>query len=193
MLLNKSNVVSIHSENNISFANGQMHLAVKKESQGTRAYTGAEIRTKDSYLYGKFVVSMKPAKGSGIISSFFTFRDPIDPWNEIDIELLGNDATLAQFNHWNRAGNEHPVRKSLGFDAADEFHEYTIEWQPEFIKWRVDGVITHIAKTELPSHSQRIIMNLWVSGNESFGGNLDETRLPNQAEYDYVRYYRLKQ
>ena len=34
---------------------------------------------------------MKPAKADGIITAFFLHRD--NPWQEIDVELLGRDTT----------------------------------------------------------------------------------------------------
>jgi len=46
---------------------------------------GAEYRTLDSYTYGRFETRAKPAQGDGIVSSFFTFDDPADPWGEIDM------------------------------------------------------------------------------------------------------------
>ena len=55
---------------------------------------GGELRTIDSYLYGRFEVNMKSAAGGGYVSSFFTYHDhwedsSPDEWglltNEIDI------------------------------------------------------------------------------------------------------------
>ena len=57
---------------NITFADGIMTLHLTDKPTAERKYSGAEYRTKDSYLYGKFVVRMKGAPGSGVISSFFT-------------------------------------------------------------------------------------------------------------------------
>ena len=52
-------------------------------------YRGAELRTLESVLYGKFEVRYKPAQGDGVLSSFFTYNDNCcdeSPWNEIDID-----------------------------------------------------------------------------------------------------------
>ncbi|MCR6637587.1 MAG: family 16 glycosylhydrolase [Sporocytophaga sp.] len=35
-----------------------------------KEYKGAELRTNESFLYGRFEVSMKSAEGSGLVSSF---------------------------------------------------------------------------------------------------------------------------
>ena len=63
-------------------------------------YRGAELRTKDDVLYGKFEVRFKPAQGDGLVSSFFTYNTDYGntPWNEIDIELLGRYDNVIDMN-----------------------------------------------------------------------------------------------
>lgn len=36
-----------------------------------------------------------------------------------------------------------PTEIELGFDAAGDFHLYEIEWQPDCIAWKVDGVAVY--------------------------------------------------
>ena len=64
-------------------------------------YRGAELRTKDDFLYGKFEVRFKPAQGDGLVSSFFTYNTDYGntPWNEIDIELLGRYDNVLSLIH----------------------------------------------------------------------------------------------
>ena len=61
---------------------------------------GAELRTIDSYTYGRFEVRMKPATGDGYVSSFFTYHDfwgtsYNGAWqtyiNEVDIDFTGEN------------------------------------------------------------------------------------------------------
>ena len=59
-------------------------------------YRGGELRTDQSFQYGRFETRMKAAPGSGVVNSFFLYRDywaeglnGSEHWNEIDIELLG--------------------------------------------------------------------------------------------------------
>ena len=57
---------------------------------------GAEILTNESYLFGRFEVSMQSASGEGIISSFFLFNNSSgcnypEENNEIDVEMTGNN------------------------------------------------------------------------------------------------------
>lgn len=174
---------------NVVFEEGRMKLFLKKEIRRFRNYLGAEYRTKESYLYGKFVVRMRPAKASGIISSFFTFRDSMLPWSEVDIEFLGKDTAKIHLNYWNYRGNEHPKVFPLNFDAGSSFHEYSFEWQPNYIRWCVDGIPIATIIKDIPKEPQKIMMNIWISSYAQWAGTLDESMLPVCAEYDYVRYY----
>ena len=38
-------------------------------------YRGGELRTDQSFQYGRFETRMKAAPGSGVVNSFFLFRD----------------------------------------------------------------------------------------------------------------------
>ena len=178
---------------NVTFADGIMTLHLTDEPTAQRQYSGAEYRTRDSYLYGKFVVRMKGAPGSGVISSFFTYRDPPDPtWNEIDIEFLGKDTTLIQFNPWwDWWPNCEPVTYDLPYDAADEFHVYTFEWTPDYIRWTVDGDTYHVFRGGGVNLSQKIMMNIWISSTVDWAGPFNPNILPTTAQYDYVEYHSL--
>jgi len=179
---------------NITFKGGIMTLHLADKPTPERKYSGAEYRTKDSYLYGKFIVRMKAAPGSGVISSFFTYRDPPDDptWNEIDIEFLGKDTSIIQFNPWwGWWPNCEPKIYDLPFDAADDFHEYTFEWTPDYIRWTVDGDTYHIFRGGGVNLSQKIMMNIWISSNTDWAGPFKANILPTAAQYDYVKYYRL--
>ena len=39
------------------------------------AERGAELRTRERVLYGKFEARYKPAQGEGLVSSFFVYND----------------------------------------------------------------------------------------------------------------------
>ncbi len=62
---------------NVTFQDGRMRLSLKKESFQDRQYTGGELRTRPPggfFRHGRFVVRMKAARGSSVVSSFFTYR-----------------------------------------------------------------------------------------------------------------------
>lgn len=176
---------------NVTFQNGTMKLHLTSVPTDERQYSGAEYRTKKSYLYGKFVVRMKFPPGSGIVSSFFTYRDPPRPrWNEIDIEVLGRDTSKVQFTHWwGRAPNFKAQTFEVGFNVDEQFHEYTFEWLPDSITWYIDGIEKYTVTENIPNLPQQIMMNIWICTTSEWAGEFDSSTLPAYAEYDYVKFY----
>ena len=191
----KSNLTQFIPEN-VTFQDGTMRLHLKKQKTAEREFTGAEYRTGEKFLYGRYVVRAKFPKGSGIVTSFFTFRDPAFPkWQEIDVEVLGKDTSHVQFtHHWgNPPRSKYKAETfNLDFTTDSDFHEYAFEWIPGQITWYLDGRKTYTAADKnVPHLPQQIMMNIWINSNPKWAGLLDESAMPTYAEYDYVKYYRL--
>ena len=167
--------------------NGVMNMTVQK--QGDR-YLGAEHRSYAHFSYGYYSVSMKAAKCSGVVSSFFTYTNT-PWWDEIDIEFLGNDTTAIQFNYYTKGEGGHEFLYYLGFDGSEDFHEYGFDWQPDSITWYVDGKAVYRATENIPTADMQIMMNVWNGEGEKFEewcGALDEFALPATAQYKWVGY-----
>ncbi len=160
-----------------------------------KPYKGAELRTNESFLYGRFEVRMKSAAGSGLLSSFFTYHDtPNIPaqWNEIDIEILGRYSDEVQYNIITQGQVNHVVEQAVKFNPHQAFHVYAIEWTPDYVAWQVDGFEIY---RETASHVQQLfyaqknMMNIWLPDNPGWVGNFDPAILPVYAYYDWVKYY----
>lgn len=158
-------------------------------------YKGAELRTNESFLYGRFEVKMKSFAGSGMLMSFFTFYDQPDfaqNWNEIDIEILGRYNNEVQFNAIEGNHQMHEHRQVLNFNPHEDFHVYAFDWTPDYIAWSVDGVEVfrqsgeHISRMNRP---QKIMMNAWISEFYDWTGPFSDASLPVAAQYDFVKYY----
>ncbi len=175
---------------NCAFANtnaivGDGVLTLRLDEQSGK-YVGAEYRTWNTYSYGYYSVSMKPAKCSGVISSFFTYTGR--PWDEIDIEFLGDDTTKIQFNYFVNGQGGHEFEYDLGFDASEEFHEYGFDWQQDSITWYVDGKAVHKVTGNMPVAAGHIMMNLWnvADFKADWAGKFDGTGLPVTAQYQWI-------
>ena len=164
-------------------------LSLSKEENG---YVGAEYRTWEKYSYGYYSVSMKAAKCPGVISSFFIYTNR--PWDEIDIEFLGNDTTKVQFNYYQDGKGGHEFVYDLGFDASLAFHEYGFLWLKDSITWYVDGKAVYKAIADIPSHDAHIMMNLWnvADSHKGWAGKFEESGLPVYAEYTWIGYEALQ-
>ncbi|NLD48849.1 MAG: family 16 glycosylhydrolase [Clostridiaceae bacterium] len=181
----------VWSPSQVTFSNGNMVLGLDRAYGAEYPYQGGEYRTRSFFSYGYYEVRMKPAKNTGIVSSFFTYTGPSDnnPWDEIDIEFLGKDTTQVQFN-WYKNGvgnNEHMY--NLGFDASQSFHTYGFEWRQNYIDYYVDGKKVYRGTNNIPVTPGKIMMNLWpgIGVNEWLGAYDGKT--PLKAEYEYVKYY----
>lgn len=175
---------------NTSFDGGVLNLAIDKDHSGKYNYSGAEYRTADTYHYGYYETSMQAIKNDGVVSSFFTYTGPSEdnPWDEIDIEVLGKDTTKVQFNYYTNGVGNHEYMYDLGFDASEGFHTYGFDWQPDHITWYVDGKEVYTAYNNIPSTSGRIMMNVWPGTGvddwlKPFNGNT-----PLTARYQWVTY-----
>lgn len=152
---------------------------------------GAEYRTLDSFLYGRFETSIKSSQGDGFLSSFFTYDDPADPWGEIDIELLGLYDHTADLNTITTGQASHIRQHYIPFNPHLEFHDYGFEWTPEYVAWFIDGEEIfrqsgfHV--TEMDS-AQKIMMNIWQPVYADWVGTFDDRILPRFSYYDWVKY-----
>lgn len=166
-------------EDNIQTGIDGMTLAITEEAERPeRPWDSGEIGTRKKYGYGRYEVVMSPAKGQGLISSFFTFTGPYfdDPHDEIDIEFLGRNTRQVELNMFAGGRSQGAKVVDLPFDAADALHLYAIEWFPDEIIWYVDNVVIHRVTSEehtLPSHPGKIMMNLWTGKMNSWHGRAD--------------------
>ena len=153
---------------------------------------GAEYRTLDSYTYGRFETRAKPAQGDGIVSSFFTYDDPANPWGEIDIEWLGLFDHTIDLNTITTGQTSHIRQHYVPFNPHLDFHDYGFEWTPEYVAWFIDSTEifrqtgSHIE--ELDS-AQKLMMNLWQPVYADWVGTFDDRILPRFSYYDWVKYY----
>ena len=164
-----------------------------------KPYRGAEYRTINEFLYGRFEVKMKTAVGSGIVSSFFTIDDywangqsSNSNWREIDFEALGNLTNAVQTNIITAYETHHEEIINTLFYPYESFHVYAFEWTPVSIKFFIDGELVRQDYNDYVStHNtgQKIMMNIWQPIWENWVGEFDESILPVYAYYDWVKYY----
>ncbi len=180
-------------KSNVTFENGKMQLVIDmdKTPANNVPYSGGEFRSKEFYGYGRYEVSMKAIKNDGVVSSFFTYTGPSDnnPWDEIDVEILGKDTTKVQFNYYTNGKGNHEYMYDLSFDAAEDFHTYAFEWYEDKIVWFVDGVEVHSVSENIPVTKGKIMMNAWCGiGVDSWLKAFDDSKVPLTAEYEWIKY-----
>lgn len=182
----------------------------------SKEYTfyGSELTGKEQFLYGRFEARMKMASIPGTVSSMFlnydnSYKKGDEPWNEIDIEVLGKSQTQWQSNIITREAdpsipgttNSETIH-DFGFDATQDFHLYTIVWTPEYVSWEIDSVEvrrdtlgmahgTHADADQVKflTKPQSLRFNLWASQTPAWTGKFTGIGLPIEQQIDYVRAY----
>ncbi|MFN7165073.1 MAG: family 16 glycosylhydrolase [Hyphomonas sp.] len=152
---------------NIAPRNGGAFLEVRREQSGGLPYTAAEMQSSETFRYGRYETVMQPARGSGLVTAFFTYTGPWfgDPHDEIDIEFLGSDTTRIHFNYFRNGKSIKPATFDLPFDAASKPHLYAFEWRPDGITWFVEGVpiyATEAGDAAIPVTASKVMFSAWT-------------------------------
>lgn len=165
-----------------------------------KSYKGAEIYSNQSYLYGRYEMRMRVAKASGVLSTFFTYKNGSEVgntfWEEIDIEIFGkNNATQWQSNVI--LGSSRPTIHTEQLHTApqslaDAYHTYVLEWTPDYVAWFVDDEevrrITGTSTVTSLTNAQSLRFNLWSSESVEWVGAWDDSVLPVYQFINYIDY-----
>lgn len=200
-----------YTADNATVSGGTLKITARRESRGGRSYTSARLRTANmpnsgEWTHGRFEARIRIPDGAGMWPAFWMLpTDPDVGWpmsGEIDImESTGHHpesvfGTLHYGNPWPNnqyTGNE--IRK-MPYTWADDFHVYALEWTPQEMNWYVDDIL-YSTKTPqdlgnpafwtFENYQYHFLLNVAVGG--TLGGAVDDTRLPQVMEVDYVRVY----
>jgi endo-1,3-1,4-beta-glycanase ExoK len=132
----------------------------------------AEVRTYNSWQYGSYAVSMKPANVGGTVSSFFLYTGLAGTTShyEIDIEFLGG-TNILHTNVW-LAGQQNPLDidlSALGINPYKSLRTYGFSWTSSGIAWSVMDdagrwvLLRQVAVPAMPP--MQLMMNAWYSDN----------------------------
>src|SRR5688572_17535372 len=175
------------------------HIACFPFAAVAKPYKSAEIFTSSSTLYGKYVVRMRTAKGSGVISNFFTWKEGSELsgafWEEIDVEVFGkNNGTSWQSNIITGTGTRVTSEQvhNAGSSFGDGYHTFTLEWSPNTVRWLVDGQVMRTTTggqaSQLTSPAQ-FRFNIWPPNIASWVGAFSDSILPVYMFVNWVEYY----
>ncbi len=176
-----------------------------------------DTRGKFAPVYGRFEIRAKLPAGQGLWPAHWLYPQNRNwameytmsravaegnerlipeerPWySEIDImEFLGHQPTVLYGTlHYTTFRGE---KKSTSgtwtgdVDFSKDFHLYALEWEPDSIRWYIDGHLLHATTVGIPHAPHYLILNTAVGGG--WPGNPDATtRFPQYHDIDYVRVY----
>ncbi len=193
---------------NTTVSNGALQIIAKEEAYNGASYTSSRIRSinQGDWTYGRMEASIKLPVGQGIWPAFWMMptESAYGIWprsGEIDImEYLGHQTSINYgtchfgdaWDNKDYSGNSRNISPASYADG--NFHTFSVEWEPNEIRWYVDGIHYHTFDGNVGSYIYpfdrdfHFILNIAVGG--SWPGNPDATTVfPQTMEVDYVRVY----
>jgi|GEM_PF-1744679 len=194
-----------------AYQDGQGHLVIQVVRSRSGVYSSARLKTwqRFSVKYGRIEGRIKMAFGQGIWPAFWmlgaNIHDPGVGWprcGEIDImENIGREpGTVHGTVHGPGYSGSHGIGKPYSLPAgekfASQFHLFSIDWEPDFIRFMVDSHVFHVVTpATLPrgtrwvyDHPFFLLLNVAVGGDWP-GNPHTTTAFPQKMLVDYVRVY----
>lgn len=165
--------------NPFSLANGMLTISTNPTPPAHLAevnnlpFTSGLLNTqgKFSTIYGYFSIRAKISNGSGMTCQFWLMPNDGTWPPELDImEVIGRQpGTVSTDAFWGAANA--PTTNSQHYytdDLSTTFHDYSCDWQADFITWFIDGI--QFAQMVTPD-SMRVPMHLIVSMSVGAAGS----------------------
>lgn len=190
--------LSAQLPDNVSVSDGLLHIALKKQTVGIWHHTGGGVVTRQEFQYGYYECRMKIPPGRGWHTSFWTAGysgggKPASKATKQEIDIVEQDSVdhytysagvIAWANHAAGYGRKHP---RAAVNLSQDFHVWGMEFTPEVVRFFFDGKMTHEADatkfTQGPQH-------IWLTSiGYPTGGSIDDSKLPAEALFDWVRFY----
>ena len=157
-----------------------------------KPYKSGEVKTNETFVYGRFTTRMWAAWANGTVSSFFMYWDEQNKgshWNEIDVELVPSMANGFSMNIiWENHQTDHNYLAN--FVPFGGWNEYVIEWTPEHVRWKINketvrtSTGSDVKDLNRPMH---VMMDFWTPTWSPWSDNFTGTNMPWYTKYDYVK------
>ncbi|WP_238717444.1 malectin domain-containing carbohydrate-binding protein [Natronorubrum halophilum] len=201
-----------YSQDNRWVENSNLVVEIREETvsdeHGTYDYTSAKLVTEGNldFQYGRVDFRSKLVEDQGMWPAHWMLPAGDTAWpddGEIDImELVGDQPSAV---HGTVHGPGYSGGGSIGGDYhldvgtfADEFHVFSVVWDPGVIKWYVDGEhFFTVTREDVESQGNEWVFDdgpFWLLLNCAVGGEWPgspdaTTTFPQRMEIDYVRLF----
>ena len=170
-----------------------------------KPWKGGELITRQTFEFGAFEARILAARGSGMITPFFLWKNNSEvrgvPWQEQDFEIFGaNGAYQTQImtpGDGEAHRTEHVIYHSLPTPAWERYYTYRIEWTPQYIAFYLDGELVR-KETDVQEYAQHLNPNLaepaqlrvslWA-GDNPWSSAFDASAVPAATFVNWIQVY----
>lgn len=152
-------------------------------------------------FFGRVELVLRACTGQGVVTSSVLQSADLD---EIDWEWLGGDTTQVQTNYFGKGDTTTYDRGAYHSVSTpqDTFHNYTIDWTKDYVKWYIDGSLVRTllyadaqGGDRFPQTPMEVKLGTWVAGGkdaakgtvEWAGGYTNFDSAPFLAYYKYIK------
>ena len=203
-----SKLKSTQLPENVSVADGLLKIALKKQSSKGKPYTGGGITSQQTFVYAYYEARFRTPPVEGWHTSFwgmhtnseddkpkaqqrraimeldFCEQDGGDP-KYFSFGIVNQSPDASKGQTWN--GGRWVVEDAP--DTSADFHVWACEMTPDKIRFYFDGRLAKEADSTNFSHDPISVMFSCIAGVMKGDRFVDESKLPNTAELDYIRVY----
>ncbi|KAF4586682.1 hypothetical protein EYR40_010697 [Pleurotus pulmonarius] len=155
---------------NTNSSGGELALLLTKDNGGTRISSTRHVH------YGTITARLKTGRWGGVVTAFITMSGIKD---EVDWEFPGATVTEGQSNFfWQGVipdgHNNGETHKGIS-DTFANYHDYTIDWQPDALTFGIDGKTVRTIRAsdttdggviKYPTTPARVQLSIWPAGIE---------------------------
>jgi beta-glucanase (GH16 family) len=199
-----SKMLSTQQPENISVKDGNLVIALRKESARGKDYTAGGVISHATFVYGYYEARFKTPPAEGWHTAFWSMKHSFagEPRRQALLELDfceqdGGDPHFFSFGIVNQRPDPKKGQTWNGGrwviedapDTSAAFHVWACEFTPETTRFYFDGRLTKELSSSGFSHDD---MNVWFSviASKLKGDRwVDDTKLPNAVYCDYIRVY----
>lgn len=202
-----SKLLSTQRPENISVKNGNLEIALRKESLNGKQYTGGGIISRRNFVYAYYEARFQTPPAEGWHTAFWAMRKrfpdlPPAPAPRLELDFCeqdGGDPHYYSFGIINQS-RYHQIKYRQSWnagrwviedapDTSASFNIWGCEFTPETTRFYLNGRLTMESPSSGFPHDE---MNVWMSVIASTlkgDRRVDESKLPNTVYCDYIRVY----
>jgi beta-glucanase (GH16 family) len=182
----------------IAFTSDQMELrlntqpcAVAPEQCASRPSASGQLRSNDTYGFGRYTAVLRAAAGDGVVTDFMKYTGAVvgAPTDLVGMHIQGQDPTRMQVSYFLSGVGAQYRTISLGFNASADLHTYAFDWSAGSLRWYVDdSEVFHVASASLPSAEGHIVSDVWAASPVTaplFGAYAG---MPTRAYFDSIAF-----